>query len=58
MVNAMGHNVNNGEAACAVMSARWAEQCCGGAAERAVASQHLAQQSQRATSPQFEFRYQ
>ena len=40
MVNAMGHNVNNGEAACAVMSARWAEQCCGGAAERALMSAH------------------
>lgn len=75
MVNAKGHTISNGEAACAIMSARWAEQCCCGAAERAlmsahkaaqciaeaaraVASQHLAQQSQRATSPQFVFRYQ
>ena len=63
------------EAACAVMSARWAEQSlcdavacalmsahkaaqCIAEAARAVASQHLAQQSQRATFLQFEFRYQ
>ncbi|MCI9261562.1 hypothetical protein [Adlercreutzia equolifaciens] len=75
MVNVLGHSTHCDEAACAVMSARWAEQCCGGAAERAlmsahkaaqciaeaaraVASQHLAQQSQRATTLQFVFRYQ
>ena len=74
MANAWEHNVNCGEAACAVMSASWAEQCCGvvacalmsahkaaqciAEAARAVASQHLAQQSQRCHVPQFEFRYQ
>ncbi len=43
--------------ACALMSAHKAAQCIAEAA-RAVASQHLAQQSQRATFLQFEFRYQ
>lgn len=74
MVNTWEHNGKSSEAACAVMSARWAEQCSGvvacalmsahkaaqciAEAACAVASQHLAQQSQRNHSPQFEFRYQ
>lgn len=43
--------------ACALMSAHKAAQCIAEAA-RAIASQHLAQQSLREVSPQFEFRYQ
>ena len=77
MVDVKGQNMgsaNAGDAACAVMSARWAEQCCGAVAcalmsahkaaqciaeaARAVASQHLAQQSQRSRTHHIEFRYQ
>lgn len=42
--------------ACALMSAHKAAQCIAEAA-RAIASQHLAQQSLREVSPQLEFRY-
>ena len=77
MVYTQGHTMgraNAGDAACAVMSARWAEQCCGvvacalmsahkaaqciAEAACAITSQHLAQQSQCNQTPQFEFRYQ
>ncbi len=46
-----------GAVECALMSAHKAAQCIAEAV-RAIASQHLAQQSQRVVSPQFVFRYQ